>query len=164
MLPVAVPTAELLCLLCVLKDIIDGVGLLCRCLCHIFDHHLVIDEIERFLKGRSGVLDKQQRLHLFCHGGEKLEVVLFVFCHCCQSAIFGTLTILEEPCLDFREGFPLENVGSSLHLQDKNVIFLVICFSEKLKSFLKVSVCLKDHVTLTILAIQCPHFRLHDGL
>ena len=36
--------------------------------------------------------------------------------------------------------------------------------NEELKSFLKVSVCLKDHVSLTILFEQCPHLWLHDGL
>ena len=58
MLAVAIPTADLFCLLCVVQHVVDGVGDLCRRLCHALDHHLVLNEVERLLEVRPCVLDE----------------------------------------------------------------------------------------------------------
>ena len=41
-------------------NIVYGVGLsVCWFVCcHVLDHHLIVDIVESFLEGRSGVLDK----------------------------------------------------------------------------------------------------------
>ena len=97
MFPVTIPTPELL--VCVLNDIIDCVGFLCRRFCHVFHNHLIVNEVQCLLKNWSCVLDEQGCLHLLCHGSQELKIVLLFFCHGRQAAIFGTLSIFEEPRL-----------------------------------------------------------------
>ena len=64
---VANPTFDICWLLCVVHNVVDSVGHLCRRLCHVFDYHLVVDEVQGFLQRRSGVLDEKGCLYFVCH-------------------------------------------------------------------------------------------------
>ena len=81
MSPITVPTPNVVSLLCVVQHVVDGVGDLCRCLCHTLDRHLIFNEVERLLEVRPCILDEEQLLHFLGHGGQKFEVVLLAFSH-----------------------------------------------------------------------------------
>ena len=56
---VTIPAFDICRLFWVVHYVVDRVGFLCRRLYHVLDYHLVVDEIQCFLQGRSSILDKE---------------------------------------------------------------------------------------------------------